>query len=129
MMISYSSGVSRPFSGNVSGIISYGYDMHGWPTGITTNSFCEELFYADGLGTPCYNGNQLSDVEEDALELQYTGSFDYKGSRGSQYGYNENGSLLFDKSRNIAYITYDVSNNPKQIYYTNGNVTRYSEIE
>ena len=203
------SGVSRPFSGNVSGDISYGYDMHGWPTGITTNSFREELFYAGGLGTPCYNGNiscmkwsndsysqkrgykftydnanrmsraaygecesldnrtgrydemleyndngnithvwrwgkkqngkygkidnlnihyhgnQLSDVEEDALELQYTGSFDYKGSRGSQYGYNENGSLLFDKSRNIAYITYDVSNNPKQIYYTNGNVTRY----
>ena len=31
-----------------------------------------------------------------------------------------NGSLQADKSRGIAYITYDYNNNPKQIYFTNG---------
>ena len=36
-----------------------------------------------------------------------------------------NGSLQADKSRGIAYITYDYNNNPKQIYFTNGSVTKY----
>lgn len=31
-----------------------------------------------------------------------------------------NGSLQVDKSRGIAYITYDYNNNPKQIYFMNG---------
>jgi RHS repeat-associated protein len=30
-----------------------------------------------------------------------------------------------DKSRKIAYITYDLNNNPKQIYFMNGSVTKY----
>ncbi len=39
--------------------------------------------------------------------------------------FNANGSLVADKSRGIAYITYDLNNNPKQIYFTNGSVTKY----
>ena len=46
--------ISRPFT---SGTVSYSYDLHGWTTGITTASFCEELFYANGPGTPRWNGN------------------------------------------------------------------------
>ena len=72
-----------------------------------------------------YNGNQLSSVTESAAELTYNGSLDYKGSKGSQYKYNENGSLVSDKSRGIAFISYDLSGNPLQIYFTNGNVTKY----
>ena len=202
--------VTRSLSGSAVKTVGYAYDLHGWLKGITTNSFTEELFYADGPATRLYNGNisamrwrnstyankrgykfsydaanrltsavygeqdaistnadryservteydkngnirklerrgktqsgsygvidnlsisydgnQLSSVTESAAELTYTGSLDYKGSKGSQYIYNENGSLVADKSRGIAYITYDYNNNPHQVYFTNGNVTRY----
>ncbi|SFC82826.1 RHS repeat-associated core domain-containing protein, partial [Xylanibacter ruminicola] len=33
--------------------------------------------------------------------------------------------LQADKSRGIAYITYDLNNNPQQIYFMNGSVTKY----
>ena len=52
------SRVTRPFTAtNVNKDVTYSYDLHGWTTGVTTNSFREELFYADGPGTPRYNGN------------------------------------------------------------------------
>ena len=191
--------------------MSYAYELHGWLKSITTNSFKEDLFYADcpDKAYNCYNGNigtmrwsnsnyeqirgykfvydnanrltdalygerakldnkvnrynevleydengnitnlqrrglkqdgeygkidnlnlsyignQLSSVEEDAKDYDYEGSFEYKKANGSQYLYDENGSLIADKSRKIAYITYDQSNNPQQIYFTNGNVTKY----
>ena len=54
-----------------------------------------------------------------------SGSFEYKKAKGSGYKFNENGSLVADKSRGIAYITYDFNNNPRQIYFTNGSVTKY----
>ena len=43
----------------------------------------------------------------------------------SGHKFNGNGSLQADKSRGIAYITYDLNNNPKQIYFMNGSVTKY----
>ena len=49
--------VTRPFTGSATKTVTYTYDMRGWLTGITTNSFAEELFYADGPGTKLYNGN------------------------------------------------------------------------
>ena len=45
---------------------SYHYDLHGWLTGISSNDrtsltaplfFTQDLYYATGSGTPCYNGN------------------------------------------------------------------------
>ena len=188
--------------------VNYDYDLHGWLKGITTNKFCEELFYADGVGTPCYNGNissirwkhntsstkrgykftydnanrltqatfgtgdaiansqmfsesvqydahgnvtgitrrgmissnsygpmdnltlsydgnQLTGVSETVADHNYTGSFEYKRDKGSQYMYDNNGSLVADKSRGIAYITYDLNNQPSVIYFTNGSETRY----
>ena len=191
--------------------VTYDYDLHGWTTGITTHSFREELFYADGPGTPCYNGNissirwqdkkssqkrgyrfsydaanrltlgsygegdalttnagrfseaveygddgniasivrygktsssgyglmddltlsydgfQLTGVLESAADYDVTGSFEYKGAKGSQYIYDRNGSLVADKSRGIAYITYDVNNNPQNVYFTN-NITCTHEV-
>ncbi|MBO4851557.1 MAG: hypothetical protein J5529_11775 [Prevotella sp.] len=40
--------------------------------------------------------------------------------------YNGAGSLVADKSRGIAFVTYDASNNPGAIYFTNGSVTKYA---
>ncbi len=205
------SKVTRPFVGNVNHDVTYNYDLHGWLTGITANSFREELFYADGPGTPRYNGNvssmrwsnegyyykrgykftydnanrltqgtygegdalssntgrfnegmeydahgnvtriirkgkisssvngygtmdnltltyegnQLTGVAETAADYDVSGSFEYKSAQGSEYLYDHNGSLIADRSRGIAYITYDSNNNPSRIYFTNGNETRY----
>ena len=128
------------------------YDLRSWMTGITMSTYIEELFYADGPGTAYYNGNitsltrygkgasgyglmdnltiaytgnQPTSVSESASDYNVSGSFEYKKANGSGYKFNENGSLVADKSRGIAYITYDLNNNPKQIYFTNGSVTKY----
>ena len=128
------------------------YDLRSWMTGITMSTYIEELFYADGPGTAYYNGNitsltrygkgasgyglmdnltiaytgnQPTSVSESASDYNVSGSFEYKKANGSGYKFNANGSLIADKSRGIAYITYDLNNNPKQIYFTNGSVTKY----
>ena len=205
--------VTRPFTGSATKTVTYTYDMRGWLKSITTNSFAEELFYADGPGTKlyngnissmrwkngsyssvkrgykftydtanrltdavygekdnlvtnanrftekvleydkngnikrlerrgrmqtgsygvvdnltiAYNGNQLQTVTDGADKVTYAGSLDFKGAKGTAYSYtyNENGSLLTDKSRGIAFISYDLSGNPQKIYFTNGSITKY----
>ena len=202
------SKVLRPSSLSTNGSVSYAYDLRSWMTGITTSTYIEELFYADGPGTKLYNGNissirwkdnsqsakrgykfsydtanrltsgaygegdalssnanrysesmsydangnitsltrygkttsgygvmdnlsisytgnQPTSVSESASDYNVSGSFEYKKANGSGYMFNANGSLIADKSRGIAYITYDLNNNPKQIYFTNGSVTKY----
>ncbi len=203
------SRITRPFTTSVNPDVTYTYDLHGWTKGITTNCFREELFYADGPGSPCYNGNissmrwkngkystargykftydnanrltmatygegnsisnfgryserqeydahgnarriyrygknssnsyglmdnlsltydgnRLTGVSETAADYDATGTFEYKRAKGSQYIYDANGSLVADKSRGIAYITYDPNNNPQTIYFTNGCMTKYT---
>ena len=44
------------------GAASYTYDLHGWPTGVKSKAFEEELFYTDGCGEPRYGGG-ISSVE------------------------------------------------------------------
>ena len=193
--------VSRSSSSNA---VSYAYDLRGWLTNISTGSFTEELFYADGPGTTLYNGNissirwkdntqsskrgykfsydtanrltagiygegdalssntnrytesmsydangnitgltrygnstlmdnltisytgnQPTSVSESASDNNASGAMENKKANGSGYKFNGNGSLQADKSRGIAYITYDLNNNPKQIYFMNGSVTKY----
>ena len=75
--------------------------------------------------TISYTGNQPTSVSESASDNNTSGSFEYKKANGSGYIFNANGALVADKSRGIAYITYDLNNNPKQIYFTNGSVTKY----
>ena len=199
------SKVTRPLSAVSNKDVSYTYDLHGWMKSITANGFTENLHYADGNGTPCYNGNissidwqsypttlkrayrytydnanrltlaeyydgsnktdrytekaeydsngnatriirhgmtskgfdimdnltvsyhgnQLSSVSEAADDYNAAGSFEYKKVNGSGYIYNGNGSLVADKSRGIAYISYDFNNNPDMVYFTNGGITKY----
>ena len=72
------------------------------------------------------DGNRLTGVTESVADYDFTGSFEYKRLNGSQYIYNGNGSLVADRSRGIAYIAYDLNNNPSRIYFTNGNEIRYT---
>ena len=204
------SKVTRPITTNLDPDVSYEYDLHGWTKKITTGRFQEELSYADGPGTPCWNGsisamrwkdnplnqyrgykftydevnrltqaaygerdgltynvnkfsenagydahgnitriirngkisstgyglmddltltydgNRLTAVSEAAPDYDATGRFEYKGANGSEYLYDSNGSLIADRSRGIAYISYDGNGNPKCIYFTNGYMTQYT---
>ena len=44
----------------------------------------------------------------------------------SRVALSDDGSLVADRSRGIAYIAYDDHGNPQTIYFTNGNETRYA---
>ena len=80
------SRVTRPFtSAGVSKDVTYTYDLHGWTTGIATNSFREELFYADGPGTPCWNGNVSAVRWLDGK---------YNTKRGYKFTYDDAGRLV-----------------------------------
>ncbi len=102
------------------------YDAHGNITSLVRNGKIASSSYGqmDNL-TLSYDGNRLTGVTETAADYNATGTFEYKRANGSQYMYDSNGSLIADKSRGIAYITYDANNNPSSIYFTNGNVTKY----
>ena len=102
------------------------YDENGNITSLQRRGLKQDGQYGkiDNLNLK-YDGNHLSSVEEDAKDYDYAGSFEYKKLNGTGYKYNENGSLVADKSRGIAYIRYDFNNNPEMIYFTNGNTTEY----
>ena len=102
------------------------YDAHGNITGITRRGKISSGSYGlmDNL-TLTYDGNRLTGVTEVSADYDFAGSFEYKRANGSQYIYDGNGSLIADKSRGIAYITYDPNGNPSGIYFTNGNITKY----
>ena len=102
------------------------YDENGNITNLQRRGLKQDGEYGkiDNLNLK-YDGNHLSSVEEDAKDYDYAGSFEYKKLNGTDYKYNENGSLVADKSRGIAYIRYDFNNNPEMIYFTNGNTTEY----
>ena len=65
--------------GGSAGTISYGYDLHGWTTDVNSNDFREELHYADGIGTPGFNGN---------ISSQLWSASDYGQVRGYKFEYD-----------------------------------------
>ena len=101
------------------------YDAHGNVKTITRYGKTSTGYGLMDNLTLSYNGNQLSGVSETVADYDVSGSFEYKKAKGSQYLYDNNGSLIADKSRGIAYITYDSNGNPSRIYFTNGSETRY----
>ena len=107
--------VSR--GGNV-GIVSYGYNLHGWTTDINSRDFHEELHYTDGVGTPCYNGN---------ISSQLWSTSDYGQVRGYKFEYDN-----LDRLKEAVYgetpSLSDKQNryNEKVLEYTaNGTIKRF----
>lgn len=74
-----------------------------------------------------YEGNMLTSVRDQASHSVYAGATDFDGIPGQEYPltYNDAGSLTSDAGRRIAWIDYDLMNNPVRIQFTNGNVTKY----
>jgi|GEM_PF-145211 len=79
--------IIRPLGGSyyVSNKLSYEYDIHGWVKKITSKTFKEDIYYADGYGTPNYNGNISSIIWQDNL---YGNNF-YGNNKGYIYKYDE----------------------------------------
>ena len=102
-----------------------GYNVNGGIIQIVRNGLRQDDTYGaiDSLRLS-YNGNQLKSVLELAQPVLYAGSMDVsRSSDGIEY--NANGSLIKDLSRGIVSIEYDAGNNPKQIVFDNGDMTRY----
>ena len=102
-----------------------GYDGNSNVTSLQRKGVTQEGCYGliDDLRLG-YDGNQLSNVEENAPAVLYAGSLDVKRST-SDIRYNANGSLTMDGTRDITHIDYDLHNNPLRIQFANGNVTKY----
>ena len=109
------SSISRPFT---FGYVNYTYDLHGWMTGITTDSFCEELFYASGPGSPRYNGNVSSMRWENHNYYRKRGyKFTYdNANRLTQATYGEGTNITYNSGRFSESVQYEAaSGNIKRI--------------
>lgn len=73
------------------------------------------------------DGNRLESIVEDAGNQTVYGAMEFQSHSTSsvQYGYDGNGSLIWDANKQIAHITYDNLNFPKEVQFTNGNRIQY----
>ena len=95
-------------------------------TSIESLLFKEELHYTEGIA-PCYNGNQLTKVTDNAASSAYSNGFEFKdgADRETEYTYDENGNLTQDLNRNIKDIQYNFLNLPQRIEFGDGSTTEY----
>ena len=95
-------------------------------TSIESLLFKEELHYTEGIA-PCYNGNQLTKVTDNAASSAYSNGFEFKdgADRETEYTYDENGNLTQDLNRKIKDIQYNFLNLPQRIEFGNGSTTEY----
>lgn len=105
--------INRPLK-NDTGILSYDYDIHGWLTSITSNSFGERLHYNDGTGASLFNGNISS------LTWKNNSNLDNKGYRFTY----DNLSRLSSSEYGENDFSYSIGNYNERISYDrNGNIT------
>ena len=101
---------------NYKSYCSYTYDVHGWLKSVSSGGFREDLYYADGLDSACYNGN-ISTVRWKARN-----DSEYKGYNLRYDGCNRLYSAVFGTSDNLTgYSNYF---NEYAEYDSNGNITR-----
>ena len=96
------------------GVVKYIYDdIHGWPTNIESNSFTENISYANGSGMPYYSGNISSIKWKTNNYKQERGyKFYYDNlNRLSNAIYGEGSSLTDAANRYNESVTYDLNSN------------------
>lgn len=109
--------ISKVTRSGQAGSIEYAYDIHGWTTNINGGGFHEDLYYAGGQGTPCYNGNISSmawRTDNDNIIRGYT--FDYDNLNRLTLAEYAEGENLSD---NTDYYTEQISE-----YTLNGAIKR-----
>lgn len=93
--------------GGSAGTLSYNYNVRGWLTSVSGTGFSEELFYTDGPGTPCYNGNISSMRYTAGTETTCRGyRFSYDNlNRLSTATYGEQTALTTNSGRYTEQVT------------------------
>ena len=73
------------------------------------------------------DGNRPVKIIEDAGNQTVYGAMEFHSHSAAetQYGYDGNGSLVWDANKQIAHITYDNLNYPMEVQFTNGNRVQY----
>ncbi len=81
------------------GDVDFAYNIRNWVTSISSKEFSETLYYTDGIGTPCYNGNISS------MQWQNGASAAKSGYKFSYDGLNRLTSAIYgegdDMSQNV----------------------------
>ncbi len=92
----------------------YAYNIRNWLTGIACDKFSQRLYYTDGLGAPCYNGNISSMTWQGGTETTERGyRFTYDGlSRLKDAVYGEGANISANLNRFNEQVTgYDKMGN------------------
>jgi len=73
------------------------------------------------------DGNRPVGIIEDAGNQTVYGAMGFQSHSSAEtlYGYDGNGSLVWDANKQIAHITYDNLKHPKEVQFTNGNRIQY----
>ena len=90
------------------------YNIRGWMTAIQSPYFSQNLYYTDGKGTPCYNGNISSMTWKAGSETTVRGyKFTYDGlARIKNAAYGEGDNLSLNTNRFSEQVTgYDKQGN------------------
>ena len=115
---------SKTPHGNAANKLTYSYNIRDWVTGISGAKFSQSLYYTDGVGTPCYNGN---------ISSMTWRSGDETALRGYQFTYDSLNRLTLAKyGENPAMDRYyDIFNERVTAYDKNGNILglqRYGQV-
>ena len=105
---------TRTPHGIASAKLTYDYNLRGWLTAISGNKFSQSLYYTDGPGTPCYNGNISSMTWKAGNETTLRGyKFTYDGlNRMLDAVYGEGTSISSNANRFTEKVTgYDKNGN------------------
>lgn len=108
--------ISRPLGTGGQGKVTYAYNLHGQPTSIATGSFREKIYYTDGPGVFCYNGNVSSLLWKNGEEPQERGyKFSYDNLNRLTLGEYGEGEGLASRLNHYT---------EGQEYDSNGNIIR-----
>ena len=92
--------------GGNAGDIGFSYNLRGWTTAINGTNFKEWLYYTDGPGSACYNGNisaQLWQSGDENFKRGYKFSYDQYNRMGkAEYG--EGDDLTTHKNRYTEWV-------------------------
>ena len=116
---------------------SYSYDLNGnmtklqrkgvnyYNTSLPTHMYKHDTI--DNLQLT-YNGNQLTKVEDQCVDLTYAGAMDFKdgATKATEYTYDANGNMTSDRNKGISSITYNMLNLPQTVLFDDGHETCYT---
>ncbi len=74
-----------------------------------------------------YRGNRLKAVQDSATTLTYNYAFDFKDNANitTEYAYDPNGAIKYDRNKGVTFAEYDFNGMPLRVQFRNGSSTEY----